>query len=510
MSHQNNSNRIAKNTAVLYFRLLLTMGISLYTSRIILQALGVSDFGIYNVVGGVVSMLSFFTSSISSSFQRFFCVEIGRNDTLKLSKLVGSSVLILICLSVFVFLIAETLGMWFVREKLVFPTEKMPQAVIVFRFSVLTFIVSLFQSMYNAIIISYEKMNVFAYISIFDVISRLLIAWSIQLFIKDRLIYYSAFVFVSSLIMLSIYYLYCRFHYKAAKAFVNWNLKMFMDIFKFSGWTLLGTFANVLKSNGINILLNVFFGPVVNAARGIAYQVYTAVNSFTRSFQVAFTPQITKSYSQEDYKYVQKLMFSSSKMSLYLILILSIPIFIDTGLVLHVWLGDNVPDYTESFVKIVILTGFVESLSAPVVNVIYASGRIKKFQIAVSAIIICVIPLSYVLLKIGYSPVTALLVSLALTVVAHFVRLYFVRGCLMYSFLGYLKEIILPMFLFSFFLILLPTILFPIYTNGVINYLLTVVVVEIIIITVIYKFGLSKAERGVIKNKLISFKRCKS
>lgn len=505
MIGQDNGSRIAKNTAILYFRLLLTMCISLYTSRVILQSLGVSDFGIYNVVGGVVAMFSFFTSSISSSFQRFFCIELGTKNILKLKQLVGTSILILALFSVVVLLIAETVGLWFVKNQLVIPSEKIFQAVVVFQFSILSFIVCLFQSMYNAIIISYEKMNVFAYISIFDVISKLLIALSVNLFTDNRLIYYSGFIFISSVLSLIIYYSYCRYSYEVSKGVFDFKIKLFIDVFRFSGWTLFGTFANVLKSNGLNILLNLFFGPIVNAARGISYQVYTAATSFTRSFQVAFTPQITKSYADGNYVYVQKLMLSSSKMSFYLMLFLSIPIFVDTNFILYCWLGDNVPEHTVSFTRIVILTGLVESLSAPVVNIIYANGRIMKFQIVISLVILLIIPLAYLLLTFGYSPDSTLLVSLFFTIIAHFIRLIFLKKQFSFSLLNYLKEVIIPVSIFTVFLTLLPSILSKVYVSSIINYLLVVCVVELLVIIAIYNWGLRKDERYSVRLKLCKF-----
>lgn len=502
MKRQTVSGRIAKNTAILYFRLLLTMVVSLYTSRVILNSLGVSDFGIYNVVGGVIAMFSFFVSSISSSFQRFFCVELAENNVTELRKIVNSSVLILIVLSIFILIFAETIGLWFIKNKLVIPPNRLNQAVVVFQFSVFSLIVSLFQSIYNAIIISYEKMNVYAYITIFDVLAKLFVALSISFFSGDRLVYYSILIFLVSLTSLLLYYIYCRKSYEVVRGKSDLNIKLLLEMFSFSGWTLFGTFANVLKSNGLNILLNIFFGPIVNAARGISYQVYTAVNSFTRSFQVAFTPQITKSYAQGDLVYLHKLMLSSSKISYYLMLFLSIPLFIDIDLILNLWLGNNVPEHTALFTKIVILTGLVESLSAPIVNIIYASGKIQFFQLSIAGIIILVIPFSYYLLKVGYPPESALITSLTLTLIAHLIRLFFLKKSIPFKKRKYIEEVALPVVAFTTLMIFLPQIISQVYISNIYNYILVTIVIELIFIFIVYLFGLRKEERSIIKNRL--------
>ena len=504
-----NTTRIAKNTSILYIRLLFTMCISLYTSRIVLQALGINDFGIYNVVGGVVSMLAFFTSSISSSFQRFFCIEIANKNEERLKQLVGSSIVILFCLSLCVWGFSETLGVWFIKNKMVIPIERLGDAIFVFRFSIFSFIIYLFQSIYNAIIISYEKMSVFAYISIFEVCSKLLVAILLNYFFIDKMVCYSVFLFIVSILSFVIYYSYCRFTYSTAKGTFSYNIEVLSELFKFSGWTFFGTFANVLKSNGLNILLNMFFGPIVNAARGIAYQVYTAVNSFTRSFQLAFTPQLTKSYAQKDFKYVESLMVSTSKMSFYLMFFLSIPIFLDTNFVLSVWLGNNVPEYTVPFVKLVILTGLVESLSSPIVNVIYAAGNIKRFQTIISGIIILVIPISYWSLNNGCSPEFPLSISLFLTVVAHVARMIIVKRYLSYSVVNYVKEVLFPFFLFCLFLLYLPDIISNVYSSSLINYILTVAFLEILALFIIYMFGLTNRERSVLKSKIDNVRLCR-
>jgi O-antigen/teichoic acid export membrane protein len=351
-------------------------------------------------------------------------------------------------------------------------------------------------------------MNVFAYISVFDVFAKLFVAISIGFFPENRLIYYSGFVFLVSLISLIIYYCYCRYSYEVTKGIFTKNKKLFFEIFSFSGWTLLGTAANVLKSNGLNVLLNLFFGTVVNAARGISYQIYAAIRSFTSSLQMAFSPQIIKSYAENNFSYMQKLTLTASKMSYYFMLLLSVPVFVDTNLILSLWLGNNVPEHTISFTKIVILTGLIDNLAAPIVNILYANGKIKMYQIIVSAVMLLVIPLSYLILKLNYPPESALLVSLFLTIIAHGVRLFFLKKYISFHISRYVKEVIIPVFGFTLFLVFSPSIISSISVckSSIYSYILTIVTIEIIFVIIIYLFGLRTDERNIINRNFKKYR----
>ena len=292
----NNSSTVAKNTIVLYFRMIISLCVSLYTSRVILQSLGVIDYGVYNVVGGIVACMAFMLQSLVVSFQRFFCKYIPSNNNEMLSKILGSAILLIVMISVIVLVLVETVGIWFLNTKLSIPEERLFAANIVLQFSIVVFIVSLFQAIYNSVIISYERMNVYAYISIFDVVAKLAVAWIISIVTFDRLIAYSFLLVLVACFSFLLYFTYVTRTYKELRPVVSIgkNRETIKELFKFSGMSMVGTISHVAKSTGIGFLLNIFFGPSLNAARAISFQIYTAVSSFTQSFQTAFSPNMMK------------------------------------------------------------------------------------------------------------------------------------------------------------------------------------------------------------------------
>lgn len=496
-------NRVAKNTLLLYFRMLLTMCISIYTSKVVLQALGIEDYGIYSVVGGVVALLNFFTNALSSSFQRFFCLEINKGDARNFSNVIGTALSVIVIWSIVVLVIAESLGLWMVNCMLVIPFEKMQTANIIYQFSIASFIVCLFQSIYNALIISFERMKLFAYISIFEALCKLGIAFSITLFGKDYLFNYGCLMFVSTTTIFSVYAIYCLHYFNVCRVGLKYNINVLKDIFNFSCWTLIGTFSNVIQTNGANILLNIFFGPAINAARAVSFQIYTAVGTFTRGFQTAFSPTMIKTYGLNKTNEVTRQLLTASKLSLYLMVLLSVPFFINIDFILNLWLGkSNVPAYTNSFVRLIIIIGLIEVLSPPIVNLIYANGKIKNFQIAISVVTILVIPVSYVSLECGYSPLSVYLITILITSIAHVIRLYFLRKVLSFQLHEYCLKIVFPLAISIFTLFILSFSFQDISEKGLLCYILTVCGVELLTVTTIYLVGIESYERYMIK-KLI-------
>lgn len=501
-----NTNRIAKNTLILYFRMIITMLVSLYTSRIVLSVLGVSDFGVYNVVGGIVAMFSFFTQSIVSGFQRFYCYELGRGDFGKLKQIVSTATIIQLAISVIIVIIAETIGLWFLNNKLVVPPERMYAARVIFHLSILTLVFKLLQSVYNAIIISHEKMHVFAYFSMFETGAKLLVVFVLFLNVGDKLIMYSVLLMLISFLSFAIYFLYCRYNFKDNFSSFSYSKIVFKEMFSFSGWTLFGTFANVLKHHGTNVLLNVFFGTIVNAARGITYQVYTAASSLVQSFQTAFAPQITKSYAQKDFDYLLKLVYSVSKFSFYLMLVLAAPVLMQTEYMLGLWLGDNVPEYSIIFTKIVLVIGLVETLSSPIVNIIYASGRIKKFQLFIGILSLLILPISYLFLKYNYNPEIVFVIVLMFTLLSQYVRLFFVKRIISFSIRIYLKAVVIPIMLVMIAFLIFPLAFVELQLfTGFKLFLIETMLIELSLLTSIYIFGLNNKERKVIQDKTSVF-----
>lgn len=337
--------RIAKNTLMLYLRMFLVMGISLYTSRIVLEQLGIVDYGIYNVVGGVVAMFGFINASMAASTQRYLTFDLGRKDLEHLNITFNTSLHIHVIIALVVVSIGEIGGVWFMYNKMQIPPDRMTAAFWVFQFSLASMIVTFINVPYNALIIAYEKMSAFAYISILEVVMKLGIAFLLMASPIDRLIYFAILNFVSSIIVRIIYTIYCSRNFAAVKLRRLFNKSLFKEMSGFAGWSLFGQLAAIGFTQGLNVLLNMFFGPAVNAARGVAVQVQGAVSQFSMNFQTAINPQITKSYAQQDFGNMHMLVCRSSKFTYFLLFALTLPILLETPYILNLWLKE-VPDYT--------------------------------------------------------------------------------------------------------------------------------------------------------------------
>ena len=412
-----NTKLIAKNTMLLYFRMFLTLGVSLYTSRVVLNTLGVEDFGIYNVVGGVVMMFSFLNSSMASATQRFLSFELGKNDLIQLKKVFSMSVNIHVIIALAIFILAETIGLWFLNTKLVIPAERLYAANWVYQFSILSFMVTILSVPYNAIIIANERMKVYAYVSIIEVILKLIILYILVWFGFDKLKLYAILVFFVSAIIWLIYKTYCNSNFSESKYQYYWDKPLFSTLMNYAGWNLFGNLAVVTMVQGINIMLNLFFGPIVNAARGIAYQVNGAVNSFVINFQMAMNPQIVKSYASGDLKYMHKIIFQGAKYSFFLLFILSLPILLETELILKIWLK-NVPEHTIIFTRLAIINVLIDSISGPLMTAAQATGNIKKYQAIVGGLLLLILPISYLFLIMGYPPEITLYISISISIIA--------------------------------------------------------------------------------------------
>ncbi|MDB4366659.1 MATE family efflux transporter, partial [Akkermansiaceae bacterium] len=379
MSNIENSKRIALNTALLYFRMLISMGVSLYTSRIVLNTLGVEDFGIYNVVGGVVMMFSFLNASMSTATQRFLSFEIGKKNLNELEKTFSMSINIHVIIAIFVFIFAETIGLWFLNHKLVIPIYRLEVANWVYQFSVFSLMVSIIRVPFNSLIIAHERMKVFAYVSIFEAILKLLLVLLLIRLEFDKLQMYSILIFIVTIIVCLTYWLYCNNNFKNTRYIFCWKNKLFKTLISYGGWNLFGGISGVAMQNGLNILLNLFFGPIVNAARAISFQVNATVNGFVSSFQIAMYPQIVKSYAKDEVKYMHKIIFQGSKYSFYLLLFVTLPILMETESVLTYWLG-IVPEYTVLFCRLVLINSLIDCISGPLMSATQATGKIKAYQ----------------------------------------------------------------------------------------------------------------------------------
>lgn len=441
---ESENKRLAKNSLVLYIRMLVTMVIQLYTSRLVLQALGVEDYGIYNVVGGVVLLLNSINASLSNANARFIAVEIGRGNPDSMKRLFSCIMSIHYLFALLILIIAETLGLWFVMNKLVIPETRMTAAFWVYQSAVLSSIITIISSPYNGLIIAHEKMTAFAVISIFDSVAKLLIALSLFVSPFDRLIVYAILIVLIQLVERIIYAVYCKKKFQESKYKFIWDKGISKDVLSFAGWTLTGNVAVMGITQGLNILLNIFFGAVVNAARGIAVQVQGACRMFVSGFQTALNPQIIKTFSQNDFDRMHMLVNMSSRFSYYLTLLIALPICLNTQYILSLWLV-KVPEYTAGFVQIMMAVSLISTLQNPTMTALHATGDIKTVQIVESLLLISVIPIAYIFLKWAHiSPIMVFVIYLIIEFITQLVRVYMIYPKVYIRRRLYISKIILP------------------------------------------------------------------
>ena len=499
-----NNSRIAKNTAMLYLRMMFTMGISLYTSRVVLNVLGVENFGIYNVVGGFVTMFSFLSHAMASATQRFFSFEIGRQDYNQLRNVFSMSVKIHLLIAFIILLFAETIGLWFLNTQLVIPADRMNAARWVYQFSILTLIVNVINVPYNAIIIAHERMNVYAWISISEVSLKLLSVFILQWYGVDKLIFYAILIFSISVIIRLIYGLYCSRNFKEINVWGYWDKTLFKTLINYAAWNLWGNAAVAIMGQGVNVLLNIFFGPVINAARGIAYQVLGAVHGFVLNFQMAINPQIIKSFASNDLKYMHLLIFRGAKYSFFLLFALSVPIIFETEIILRLWLK-NVPDYTVIFTRLVIVYILIESISGPLMTAAQASGRIKLYQGVDGGLLILNLPVSYIFLKLGYGPEITFIVSICISMVALYARLKIISPLVNLNIYSFMKSVLLKIIPVSFITIILPLCITCYLSESFWRLLLTSIISVLVLGLSIYLIGLERDEQTFVKSKFKQF-----
>ena len=505
MTTTENNKRIARNTLLLYFRMLFLMIISLYTSRIVLNALGVEDFGIYNVAGGVVAMFSILSGSLSAAISRFITYELGKNNVLKLKTIFSSAITIQIGLGIVIAFFAETIGIWFLNTQMNIPIERMVAANWVLQFSIITFIINLISVPYNAVIIAHEKMSAFAYISIFEAIGKLLIAYLITISPIDKLIFYAILMCGVAIAIRLLYGYYCKRHFDECRFHFIWNKQIFQQIFSFAGWNFIGASSAVLRDHGGNIIINLFCGPTVNAARGIAFQVNNAIQGFVSNFMTALNPQITKSYAVKNYTYMMTLIFQGARLSFYMLLLLSLPIIINTHYLLTLWLN-TVPEHTVLFVRLVLIFAMSESISGPLITAMLATGNIRNYQIIVGGLQMLNLPTSYILLSLGAIPETVLIVAVLISQCCLMARLYMLKKMIKLKIKDYLKKVYFNIITVSIIAIILPICMQERLAENFINFLLSSLICMLCTYLSIYYIGCSYEERKFIYNKFLILK----
>lgn len=500
-----NNKRIAKNTLLLYFRMLFLMAISLYTSRVVLNALGVEDFGIYNVVGGVVAMFSVLSGSLSAAISRFITYELGKGNQENLNKIFSSAVTIQLGLAGIIILLAETIGIWFLNVKMNIPEVRMEAANWVFQFSILTFAINLISVPYNASIIAHEKMSAFAYISILEAVGKLFIAYLITIAPMDKLIFYAILMCAVALIVRFTYGNYCKRHFCECTYHFIWDKQLLKSMFSFAGWNFIGASSAVLRDQGGNVVINLFCGPAVNAARGIAFQVNNAVNQFVVNFMTALNPQITKSYAAGDRGYMMTLIFQGARLSFYMLLLLSLPILVNTHYILALWLK-IVPEHAVLFVQLILIFALSESISQPLITAMLATGKIRNYQIIVGGLQMMNLPISYILLRLGYFPEVVIVIAICISQCCLAARLILLRGMIGLSITQYVRNVYLNIIIVSIIAVILPLISAYNIKESFINFILISLIAVICTLSSIYFIGCNNQEREFIHQKLGTIK----
>lgn len=480
------------------------LAISLYTSRVVLATLGINDFGLYNVVGGIVSILAFLNISMSGATQRFLNIELGKKDNIQLELVFSTARFIHLCIAFIIFLIAETLGVWFLNEKMNIADDRIIAANWVYQFSIISFMQSIISVPYNASIIAHEKMSAFAYITIIEAVLKLSIVLLLSIVSLDKLIVYAGLIALVSIIIQFIYRTYCRTHFEETKSLcLKYNKQIIHEMLGFSGWTAVGSLASISHTQGIAIVINLFFSVSVNAALGITNQVINVVNQFVSNFMTALNPQIVKTYAAHEFKEMHNLIIRGSKLGICLVSFFAIPILIETPMILNLWLKD-VPDYTVTFIRIVLITSICNSYASPLAAAKGATGDIKNYQIVLTSIGLMHIPIAWICFECGGSPYWAMLVYLVLVNIMQIVRIYMVGKSINMS----IKEFYVKVLMKCALMILLASIIsitaHSLLPKTLVCIFITITLTFISVAITSFYIVLSITERKMIKDYILS------
>lgn len=503
MNNKGNNKKIAKNTILLYFRMIITMLVSLFTSRLILNTLGIEDYGIYNVVGGVVSMFGFITGTLSAAISRFLTYELGSGRNERLRIIYSTSINIIITISLVIAIIIEIIGTWFLNNKLNIPIERMFAANCVLQFAIIGFILNLFNVPFNAAIIAHEKMSIFAYISILEVVLKLVIVYMLCISPFDRLITYAALFCLVSLILRIIYGLYCSKNFSECKYSRCLDKNLLKEMTGFAGWNMLGSGAYIFNTQGINILTNLFFDVGMNAARGVTTQVENVIKQFVTNFTTALNPQITKSYAAGNIEYMNSLVCKGAKYSYLMMLFFTIPIIFESDIIIRLWLG-NPPEHAALFVKLSVIGAMLDMMGNSTANACWATGKVKKYYQYVASIGCLPFFLTWFLFSVGCQAYSAYITFIVIYFILIFVKLYILKGLLPFSPKVFIKDVILRVFLVTCAALILPGIIWIIMPQTLIRLILLCLLSTISIFTFTYILGLDLSEKTLIRKFIIS------
>lgn len=503
MSQSSDNRRIAHNTLVLYLRMLLLMAISLYTSRVVLATLGIEDYGISNVVGGIVTMFTFINGSMSSATQRYITFALGHGDEGRLSRVFSTSLQIHVVIAILIVLLGESVGLWFLFHKMQIPPGRMNAAFWVLQCSLLGAAVGVASVPYNAAIVAHERMSAFAYISVVEAVLKLAVVGLLVVSPLDKLILQAVLLLVVQVVIRFCYTHYCHRHFSETHYQGVWDRSLFREMTGFAGWSMFGNLASVLFGQGLNMLLNVFFGPVVNAARGVAVQVQGAVTQFVGNFQMALNPQITKTYAHGDLQEMHQLIFRSARFSFYLLFLLSLPVLLETRFILSVWLED-VPPHTVTFLRIMICTSLIYTLSNPLIVANQATGQVKRYQMVCGTILLLILPVSYVCLRLGCPAYSVFLVHFLMESLCQVARMLMLRPLIGIGLREYGSSIYRPVLWVIVGSVVVPALVHAGMGDGVLRFLAVGMACVLSVLSVAYLLGLSQGERLFVRGKAVA------
>lgn len=494
-------NRIAKNTGYLFIRMFIQMIISLYTSRLVLEVLGINNYGIYNVVGGLVAMVSYINQAMTSSTLRFITYAIGRNEEEQTQKVFNTAVCIHILICIIILILGETIGLWFFYEKLNIPEQSHHAALIIYQLSIASTIFSILTLPYNALVIAHERMSIFAYFSIIDTILKLGVVILLIYLPFDKLVLYGWMMFGIQLIYSSIYFIYCHGHFQESKFKLYFNKSITKEMISFASWSMFGCTAGITYTQGLNILINIFGGPAVNAARGLAVQVQHVVTNFVSNFQTAVNPQIIKLYATGQLDNLYQLIYLSAKYSFFLVYLIIVPLIMNVETVLHWWLK-TVPSELPVFLSIILIITLVDSLSNPLMKSADASGKIKRYHIIVGCFLMLILPFCYIALKCGAPLHVVFLIHLLFSITALFVRLMILKSLIGIVPREYFKAVVIPIIkVLIVSIACIVVISYCEYPNKITELIFSSVLITLLNLIAMWYMGIPTHEKVMLVNK---------
>ena len=496
---QNNNKRIAKNTFIMYFRMGIIMIVGLYTSRVVLQQLGIEDYGLYNVIGGIIAMFTFLNNAMVNATSRFITFYLGKKDNSMLNNVFSMAFLIHLFIAVIILLLAETVGLYYLNNILVIPEGREFAAQWLYQLSIISCVLSILNVPYNATIVAHEEMKTFAYIAIMDVLLKLSIVLLLAYSPFDKLIFYATCLKCVTILDLLIYFVYCKRHFIETRIKYYWNRSIFKEMMGFAGWALVGNFSHLFYSQGINLMLNAFCGPAVNAARGIAVQVESVVKQFASNVQVAINPQIIKSYASNEMERMYSLVFTSSRLCFYLLFIISLPVLFETDFILQLWLGE-VPNHTTNFVRLILIISIFDAFINPMFTANLASGKLKVYHLTLTILMYSFMFVTYYSIKLTLVPESVFICLLIATILGVVMRVFILEMQIGLSKMMYIKRVLLPVCLVVMSSLILPLISHLLITNNVLRFFVTSILSVLSVALSVYFLGITSTERQYVFN----------